>query len=72
MSREIRNKPFKTLDEYNRFVNKIDQEKSRKKLLEEANTAIAWGIPDNESTGYSRQELVRIISNLVRFIEKHA
>lgn len=43
---------------------------TQQKLLEEARTAIAWGIPDNESTGYSASEFTKIIHKLVRRVEQ--
>jgi hypothetical protein len=46
--------------------NKLDHMRFRRnKLIEEAETAISWGIPDNESIGYSRAELISIIRKLV-------
>lgn len=44
-------------------------QRSKQRLLKEAKTAIAWGTPDNESTGYSRAELISIINRLVKYIE---
>lgn len=41
------------------------------KMLNEARTAIAWGAPDRESTGYSQRELINIISKLVKYIESN-
>jgi hypothetical protein len=41
------------------------------KLLNEAKTAIAWGIPDRESIGYSREKLIDIIGKLIKHIERN-
>jgi len=39
--------------------------KDTRPLLVRANEAVSWGIPDNESTGFTHAELVRIISELL-------
>lgn len=41
------------------------------KLLNEARTAVAWGVPDRESTGYSSRELINIIRKLIKHIERN-
>lgn len=43
--------------------------RNKANLLRDAKTALAWGTPDNESTGYSRAELMSIINRLVKYIE---
>lgn len=43
---------------------------AQKKLLKEAEAAIAWGIPDSESTGYSASQFTNIIRKLVYRIQE--
>lgn len=43
--------------------------RNKANLLRDAKTALAWGTPDNESTGYSRETLLDIIRRLVKHIE---
>lgn len=40
------------------------------RLLKKARTAVAWGVPDRESTGYSQSELASIIYQLINHIER--
>lgn len=42
---------------------------ANRKLLHEAKIAVAWGIPDTESRGYSASEFTKIINKLVHRIE---
>lgn len=42
----------------------------REAMLGRARQAASWGIPDNESTGYSQVELCGIIRELINYIEK--
>lgn len=39
-------------------------------LLSRARQAASWGVPDNESTGYTQSELCEIIRQLINYIEK--
>ena len=56
----------------NEQINELDHMRFRRKiyLLKEAEQAIAWGVPDGESTGYTRSELIKIISKLVKRIKE--
>lgn len=54
---------YSTMEEAANHFSKI-------RLLEKAKQAAAWGVPDNESTGYSHSELCGIIRQLVNYIEK--
>lgn len=46
----------------------------RQRLLEQADIAIAWGTPDNESIGCSHSQLINLIwklkNELLRYPEK--
>lgn len=49
----------------------IERALARKEaLLARARQAASWGVPDNESTGYSQSELCGIIRQLINCIEK--
>lgn len=64
--------PFKpSIEEYLAQRDEEHAKKYKHKLLEDARRAIGWGVPDRESTGYSQRELVNIIYELVRFIERN-
>lgn len=39
-------------------------------MLGRARQAASWGVPDNESTGYSQTELCGIIRQLINYIEE--
>jgi len=39
------------------------------KLKEDMRTAIAWGLPDTESTGYSHYEFIQLLSRAYNYIE---
>lgn len=43
---------------------------TRRALIARAQQAAAWGVPDNESTGYSQSELCSIIRQLINELEK--
>lgn len=43
----------------------LAQPRDRRPLRERAEEAIAWGVPDSESTGFTHAELTRIISELL-------
>jgi len=43
---------------------------TKNNLIRVAEQAIAWGIPDSESTGYSRETLINIISRLVKRVKE--
>jgi hypothetical protein len=43
----------------------------KRKLLEKAKTAAAWGSPSHESMGYSHGELCSIIYQLINYIEQN-
>jgi hypothetical protein len=45
--------------------------KARHLLIAEAELAASWGVPDNESIGYSQADLCSIIRKLVNYIKEH-
>lgn len=53
-------------------INELDHMrfKKAKSLINEAETAMAWGTSDGESTGYSSSEFIKIISKLVKRIKE--
>lgn len=59
--------PFKNIEEYRESFERA----SKNSLLKEASQTIAWGYPDNESTGYSHRQLISLISRLKKYIEEH-
>ena len=59
-----------TIEEYLAQHDEKHAEKYKQKLLSEARMAIGWGMPNKESFGYPRRDLINIISELVRYIER--
>lgn len=59
---------YSSMEDYVARIKTSPAAKTR--LLEKAKQAAAWGVPDNESTGYSHSELCGIIRQLVNYIEK--
>lgn len=59
---------FASIEEYDLFHKHIHGKTIREKLLSDADNAIAWGVPDRECRGYSREELTNIISRLKWYI----
>lgn len=43
---------------------------SQRKLLNDAETAVAWGIPDSESFGMRPSEFISIISRLISRVKQ--
>ena len=41
----------------------------QQKLKKDISTAIAWGMPDNESIGYTNTELIRLLSRALKYIK---
>lgn len=48
----------------------FSQPKDSRPLLERAREAASWGVPSNESIGFTQIELTQIISELIREIER--
>jgi hypothetical protein len=63
---------FPNIDNYTKFFETKQKQVNKDGLLKEAKTAVAWGTPDNESLGYSRETLIDIIRRLVKYIETTA
>lgn len=61
--------PFSSVEEYENYAKRKMLEFNKIKLLKEANEAIAWGYPDNESTGYSHGQFISLIRRLKDYIE---
>lgn len=56
---------------YSTMPTNIGRNKARiMALLGRARRAVAWGIPDRESTGYTQVELCTIIKDLIKELEK--
>jgi hypothetical protein len=64
-------KAFSSMEEYNAYFKHVHRVSQKDKLIREANTAIGWGRPDRESTGYSTSEFIDLISRMRRFIEQN-
>lgn len=60
-----------SIEEYLAQKDPYFEAKYKEKLLAEARTAIAWGVPDRESTGYSSTEFIKLIAKLAKYIERN-
>jgi hypothetical protein len=62
--------PYATMQEFSDEQEALRLKYYAKRLKENARTAAAWGVPSQESTGYSQQELTNIIYQLLDYIER--
>lgn len=62
--------PYATMHDFLQDRERAQLEFYSRHLKSKANTAVAWGVPDRESTGYSHSELTSIISQLLNYIER--
>jgi hypothetical protein len=63
--------PFKSMHDYNNFINRADLNSRAVLLKQQAQRAMAWGVPDRESIGYTHSELTTIISKLLNLVEMY-
>lgn len=56
---------YGSITEYNKQFSSI----TKRQLLAEAEEAIAWGSPDNESIGYSHTRFISLIKRMKDYIE---